>query len=225
MWRKRSPWARATASQSATCAHVTRACGRRRRAAPPSDCSAPSILSIDEVRLGRGVACRRSRGRRAWRSCPRRACASPRRIAREKPASGSHGVPLRQRARPPARRSTAYGGGNDSRWWLRSPEAVRNGGLRYSSPQSPGIGVRVASAASSSSRSSLGQTRTRTDAQVVVDVLALAEPGADDDAGHGRLLEHPAAGDVGDRHAVPARHRVRGREHALQSRPIRRRRG
>ena len=45
----------------------------------------------------------------------------------------------------------------------------------------------------------------------VVDVLALAEPGADDDAGDARLLEHVAGGHVGDRDAVPRGHTVRCR--------------
>ncbi len=50
-------------------------------------------------------------------------------------------------------------------------------------------------------------------------MLSLAGPGADDDAGHGRLLEDVAGGHVGDRHLVSTRHRIRGAQHPLQGIP------
>ena len=57
---------------------------------------------------------------------------------------------------PPAatrgRSRAVNAGGTDSRWSLRSPDAVRNGARRYSSPQSPGIGASPASALSISAR-------------------------------------------------------------------------
>ena len=56
-------------------------------------------------------------------------------------------------------------------------------------------------------------------AQIVGPVLALAEPRADDDRGHRRLLEHPAGRDVGDRDAVAARDLGQRGEDALQHGP------
>ncbi len=102
--------------------------------------------------------------------------------------------------------------------------AVRNGGVRYSSPQSPGIGCSVAMAACSSRRSaSVSENANRL--RVSSMCVALAEPGADDHAGDAGLVEHVAAGDVGDRDAVP---RGDGRcraQHPLQRLPAARRRG
>ncbi len=135
----------------------------------------------------------------------------PVRIAREKPASGSHGVPLRHCVRVPATR-TAYGGGKLSTWWLRSPDAVRKGGVRYSSPQSPGMGVSLAMASVSSTRS-CSVERELEQLHRVVDVVALAEPGADDHAADRGVFEHPAAGDVGDGDAVLLRDACGRREH------------
>ncbi len=54
---------------------------------------------------------------------------------------------------------------------------------------------------------------------VVVDVGALAEPGADDDRRHARLLQDEARGDVGERDVVPVGHVLGRAQHALQGGP------
>ena len=78
---------------------------------------------------------------------------------------------------------------------------MRKGGRRYSSPQSPGIGVRRREGCVERGVV-VGIEREAEDLEVVGAVLALAEPRADDRCGDGLVLEHPARGDVGDRDAV-----------------------
>ena len=79
-----------------------------------------------------------------------------------------------------------------------------------------GDALRRRPSAASISRAVLVVEGEREEPQIVGAVLALAEPGADDDRGDRRLLEHPAGGDVGDRHAVLARDLASAREDALQ---------
>ena len=147
---------RAPAPPASQCARSTRrrGSGRRPRAGRPAT-------------AGRRRSCRSRHGsappdRR--RRAPRLPCvavvpetlmcrARADRPRSSRPAAPTR-VPLKQRRVPSAPVRTSYGGGKASRWWLRSPEAVRNGGTRYSSPQSPGIGVSVAIAASRRRRSS-----------------------------------------------------------------------
>ena len=95
---------------------------------------------------------------------------------------------------------------------------MRKGGVRYSSPQSPGIGVSGAMASASSMRSSVGE-RELEEPLGVVDVLPLAQPRPDDHTADRGVLQHPAAGDVGNRDAVPPGHARGRRQHVLKPRP------
>ena len=92
---------------------------------------------------------------------PETAIREPFRTARAYPARGSHGVPLKHEVRPPDSR-VVYGGGSSRTWWLRSPEAVRYGGRRYSSPQSPGIGASPKAAAAIALRSASSRASEKT---------------------------------------------------------------
>ena len=94
MWPKRSPCARATASQCAMSETKTRVRTTSRNR-PPSDCSAPSILSMTKCVCAAAIGAAEQRRCRASPSCPTRACACRRARRAEKPAIGSHGVPLR----------------------------------------------------------------------------------------------------------------------------------
>ena len=180
----------------------------------------------------RPPALRRRRGRRGrlrgwWRSCRSRGCGCRcGRRGRSRPW-----LPDRRRCRPGGAggalrdRATGKTGGSASRWWLRSPEAVRNGGLRYSSPQSPGIGSSAAVAAVDAGEVALrrGARRAR---EVVGAVFGLAQPRADDGGADGGVGEHPARGDVGDGGAVllsRSSARARRRPGSAPIRPRRRR--
>ena len=78
-----------------------------------------------------------------------------------------------------------------------------------------------AKAASSSARSSSSRAKAKS-LQIVRTMLALAQPGADDDRGDRRLFQHPASRDIGDGDLVLARDRVGGGEDGLQRLPSRR---
>ena len=95
---------------------------------------------------------------------------------------------------------------------------MRKGGRRYSSPQSPGIraGLRERGV---DARAVLLVEGEGEQAQIVGPVLALAQPRADDDGGDRRLLQDPAARDVGDRDAVAVRHLGERSQDGLQHGP------
>ncbi len=187
----------------------------------PSDCRAPSILSIANTRLRGGVlpADRpvTQRGGGARDADVLAVAHRAGKAGRALPHGAASGIASGHRPRL----STRTARGIDCRWWLRSPDAVRNGGVRYSSPQSPGIGRRVSRAAWISARSASVSVNENSRSGVV-DVRAFAEARTDDHARDAGLIEDVAGGDVGNRDAdAGARPAASRRAHAA-ARPSRR---